>query len=179
METDRFYFLGLQKYTAGGDCSHEIKRNLLLGKKAMTNLDSILKSRYTTFSTEVHIVKAVVFPVVMYKCELNHKEGWAPENWCFQIVVLEKTLESPLDSKIKPLERLMLKLQYFGLMQWADSLGKTLILRNNEHRGWQRIRWLDGITDAMDMSLTKLREMVTKGSLACCSPWGSKESDTT
>ena len=99
METVTDHFLGLQKYIVDGDCSHEIKRNLLLGRKAMTKLDSILKSRNITLSAEVSVVKAMVFPVVMYKCELNHKEGWVLKNWCFWIVVLEKTLESPLNSK--------------------------------------------------------------------------------
>ena len=95
-----FIFLG-SKITADGDCSHEIKRRLLLGRKAMTNLDRILKSRDITLLTKVHLVKVMVFPVVT--CELDHKEGCAPRNWCFRTVVLEKTLENPLDSKeIKP-----------------------------------------------------------------------------
>ena len=81
------------------DCSHGIKRCFLLGRKAMTNLNSILNSRDITLLTKVHIVKAMVFPVVMYKCELNHKTGWVPKNWCFPTVVLEKTLQSPLDSQ--------------------------------------------------------------------------------
>ena len=93
-----FIFLD-SKITVDGDCSHEIKRHLLLGRKAMTNLDSILKSRDITFADKVHIVKAMVFPVVMYGCELDHKEGWVLKNWCFWTVVLEKTLESPLDCK--------------------------------------------------------------------------------
>ena len=93
-----FVFLGSQ-ITANGDCSHEIKRHLLFGRKAMTNLDSILKSRAFTLLTQVCLVKAMVFPVVMYGCELDHKEGRAPKNWCFWTVVLEKTLESPLDCK--------------------------------------------------------------------------------
>ena len=93
-----FVFLG-SKITADGDCSHEIKRHLLLGRKVMTNLDSILKSRDISLSTKVHLVKAMVFPVVMYGCELDYKESWAPKNWCFWTVVLEKTLESPLDYK--------------------------------------------------------------------------------
>ena len=88
-------FLG-SKITADGDCSHEIKRRLLLGRKVMTNLDSTLKSRDITLSTKVRLVKAMVFPVVMYGCD---KESWAPKNWCFWTVVLEKTLESPLDCK--------------------------------------------------------------------------------
>ena len=94
------FFFG-SKNTADGDCSHEIKRCLLLGRKAMTNLDNVLKSRDITLPTKVHLVKAVVFPVVMW--ELDHKESWTLKNWCFWTVVLEQTLESPLDSKeIKP-----------------------------------------------------------------------------
>ena len=100
--SDIFYFLGL-KITAGGDCSCEIERCLLLGRKTMTNLESILKSEDITLLTKVHIAKAMVFPVHVWMWELDHKEGWVLKNWCFQIVVLEKTLESPLDSKeIKP-----------------------------------------------------------------------------
>ena len=128
-------FLG-SKITEDGDCSHEIKRHLLLGRKAMTSLDRILKSRDITLLMKVCIVKALVFPVVMYRCELDHKEGWAPKNWCFWTVVLEKTLESPLDCKeIKPVNPkeinpeyslegliLKLKLQYFGhLMRRVDQ----------------------------------------------------------
>ena len=93
-----FIFLS-SKVTADSDCSHEIKRCLLLKRKAMTNLDNILKSKVITLPTNVHIVKAMVFPVVMYRCELDHKESWVPKNWCFWSVVLEKTLESPLDCK--------------------------------------------------------------------------------
>ena len=93
-----FIFLG-PKITADSQCSHEIKGHLLLGRKALTNLDSILKSRDITLPTKVHLVKAMVFPVVMYGCELDYKESWEPKNWCFWTLVLEKTLESPLDSK--------------------------------------------------------------------------------
>ena len=96
--SDRLYFGG-SKITADGDCSHEIKRRLLLGRKVMTNLDSILKSRDITLPTKVYIVKSMVFPVAMYGCELDRKEDWASKNWCFWTVVLEKTLESPLDCK--------------------------------------------------------------------------------
>ena len=144
-------FLG-SKITADGDCSHEIKRRLLLGRKVMTNLDSILKSRHITLPTKFHIVKALVFPVVMYGCELNHKEGWALKNWWLRTVVLEKTLDSPLERKIKPVSvlkeinpeysleglTLKLKLQHFGhLMRRADSLEKTQVLRKTEDdRGW-------------------------------------------
>ena len=93
-----FIFLG-SKITTDGDCSHEIKWCLLLGRKAMTTLDRILKSRDITLPTKVHIVKAIIFPIVMYGCELDHKESWVPKNWCFWTAVLEKTLESPFYSK--------------------------------------------------------------------------------
>ena len=91
METVTGFIFWGSKITADGDCSHEIKRHLLLGRKALTNLDSILKSRDITLPTKVHLVKAMVFPVVMYRCELDYKESWAPKNWCFWTVVLEKT----------------------------------------------------------------------------------------
>ena len=97
-----FIFLS-SKITADGDCSHEIRRYLLLGRKAMTNQESILKSRDITLPTMVHLVKAMVFPMVMCGCELYYKESWAPKNWCFWTVMLEKTLESPLDGmEIQP-----------------------------------------------------------------------------
>ena len=95
----KLYFGGGSKITADGDCSHEIERRLLLGRKAMINPDSMIKSREITLPTKVHLIKAMVFPVVMYGCELDYKEGWAPKNWCFWTVVLEKTLDSPLDCK--------------------------------------------------------------------------------
>ena len=105
METVRDFIFGVSKITADGDCSHKIKRRLLLGRKTMTNLDSILKSRYITLPTKVCLVKAMVFPVVMYGYESwTIKKSWASKNWCFWTVVLEKTLESPLDCKeTKPL----------------------------------------------------------------------------
>ena len=91
------------KITEDSGCCHEIKRHLLLGRKAITTLDSVLQSRDITLPTKICLVRAMVFPVVTYRCELDHKEGWAPKNWCFQTLMLEKTLESPLDCKeIKP-----------------------------------------------------------------------------
>ena len=96
-------YFGKLKITADGDCSHEIKRHLLLGREAMTNLDSVLERRGIILPTRIQIVKAMTFLVVLYGCELDHKEGWALKNWCFLSMVLEKTLESPLDSKeMKP-----------------------------------------------------------------------------
>ena len=104
METVTDFIFLSSKITADGDCGHEIKRHLLLGRKVMTNLDSILKSRDSPLPKKVHLVKAIVFPVVMYGWEeLDYKESWAPKKWCFQTVVLEETLESSLESKeIKP-----------------------------------------------------------------------------
>ena len=171
-----FMFLG-SRITADGDCSHEIKRYLLLGRKAMTNLDSTLKSRDITLSTKVHLVNAI-FPVVMYGCEswtikkAEHRRTDAFELWCWtrllrvpwtarrsnQFILKEISPECSLEGLV-----LKLKLQYFGhLMRRTDSFEKTLMLGKIEgrRRGRQRMRGLDGLTDSLDMSLSKLRELV-------------------
>ena len=173
-----FLFLH-SKITADSDCSHEVRRHLLLGRKAITNLDSVLKSKDITLLTKDCIVKAMAFPVVMYRCESwTIKTSWVPKNWCFWVVVLEKTFKSPWDCKeIKPVNpkgdqpwifigrmMLKLKLQYFDhLMQRANSLEKTLMLGKIESqriRGWQMMRQLVSITASMDMNLRKHQEIV-------------------
>ena len=175
----RLYFLGGSKITADGDCSHEIKRCLLLGRKVMINLDSILKNRDITLPTKVHLVKAMVFPVVLYGCEswavkkAEHRRIDAFELWCWRrLLRVPWTARSSNQSILKEispgysLEGLMLKLklQYFGhLMRRVDSLEKILMLGGiggRRKRGRQRMRWLDGITDSMDVSLSELREFV-------------------
>ena len=184
-----FIFLG-SKSTADSDYSHEIKRHLLLGRKAMTNLDSTLKSRDVTLLTKVGIVKAMDFPVVQV-WELDHKEAWASKNWCFQTVVLEKTLEGPFDCKIRPVNPK-------GNQPWifigrtdaevpvlwppdAESTHKTLMLGKTEGKRRRQedemVRYLHQF-NAHEFEKT-LRDNRGQGSLACCSLWGCQKLDLT
>ena len=171
-----FIFLG-SKITTDGDCSHEIKRCLHLGRKVMINLDSILKSRDITLPAKVHLVKVMVFQVVMYGCKswtikkTEHQRIDAFELWCWRRLLDSWTSRRSNQSILKEicteysLEGLMLKLkfQYFGHQMWrTDSLEKTFMLGRigGGRRGREKMRWWDGITDLMDMSLSKLQELV-------------------
>ena len=190
-------FLG-SKITADSDCSHETTRRLLLERKAMTNLDSILKSRHYFANKGLSSQSYGFSNHHVWMWELDYKEGWALRYWCFWTVVLEKIFESPLDCKgIQPvnpkgnqfwifIERTDAEAEtlILGYLMWIiDSFEKTLMLGKIEYgrrRGQQRMRWWVGITNSIDMSLSKLQGVGDgQGSLACCSPRGLKESDMT
>ena len=198
-ETVADFIFWNSRITADGDCSHEIKRHLLLGRKAMTNLDSLLKSRGITLPTVVHLVKPVVFPVVMYGCESwTHKESWVPKNWCFWTLVLEKTLESPLDcEEIQPVHPK-------GNQSWivigrTDAEPETPILWPPDVKNWLTGKDPDARKDWRQEEKGMTEDKVVgwhhrlnrhgfgwtpgvgdgQGSLEYCSPWCHKESDMT
>ena len=195
-ETVTDFIFGASKITADGDCSHEIKRHLLLGRKVMTILDSILKNRDITLPTKAHLVKTMVFPVVIHVWvwELDHKESWVPDNWCFWTVVLEKTLESPLGCKeIRPVNSKDNQSWIFigrtdaeAPILWLPDARSWLIGKDPDSgKDWGQeengetedemvvwYHWLDGHEFEQALGIGDWQ-----GSLAGCSPRGCKESD--
>ena len=192
-----FIFLG-STITTDGDCSHKIKRLFLLGRNYMRNIDSVLKSRDTMLPTKVHVVKVMVFTVVMNGCHFDQKESWAPKNWCFWTVVLRKSLESPLDCKeIKPVnpkgDKLWICVESTGAeaaalilwppaekkptrWKWPWCCGRLRAGGEGGDRGW--VGCLASLTQ-WTWVWANLGDSEGQGSLACYSSWGHRQSDIT